>query len=276
MDKLKRVPRPIGTTSIGSSITKDQDNTLLVNHLIDTYINSNFTYCNKPMSIEAFANYIGIDHTLILERITNRGKELFNQVDPNEQGDQLRALIGISLKNSLTDRSLALEQHSILAAEQGGAYKPFISGEVNKALKLVMESTAGILNIAKSLGGNQGLNITLNQHNGDNNHQENHNYLTADKALQIMHQKDKLEDGRSLLEDPAAKEALYFKYGIGSTPVVKANEQQGLDTSREGLSFGALAQLSDGKVDQQEGPKEEGHINRRAKELDVDLDNDQI
>ncbi|MAO08094.1 MAG: hypothetical protein CL596_05210 [Alteromonas sp.] len=267
-----RTPRPIGTTNIGASINNNQDNNLLQLHIIDSYINSNFTYCNKAMSIEVFARYIGIDRQMILERITNKGKDLYQMVDPEQQGDQLRALIGITLGNALTDRSLALEQHSILASEQGGVYKPFISGEVNKALKLVMESTSGILNIAKSLGGNQGLNITLNNHNGDNN-QENHNYLTAHQALELMHQQAKLEDGPSLLEDPSAKKALFEKYNIGATPIVKANEQQGLDDSREGLNFKDLAQLSDSKVDR---PAKATHIDRRAREIEIDPDEDQI
>lgn len=266
---MERTPRPIGSTQLGNSNNQE----LLQQHIIQSYIQSGFTYCGKPMNIEQFALYIKVEPTTILEAITNRGKDIYTQADPEDQGDLLRALVGTALENALTDRSRAVEQLNILSAAQGHSYKPFISGEVNKALKLAMESTQGILSIAKSIGGNQALSVVINNDNRDQSKHLTQNFLTPDKALEMINLKAKEDDNMSLLDDPDKKQQLYLDNNIEDMPEVKANQQTGLDTSKEGLEFNKLAELSDEKVDR---PKDLGHIDRRAQELDVDLDSDQV
>src|SRR5690606_28140464 len=113
-----------------------------------------------------------------------------------------------------SDRSNAQRQLNILLAAQGHSYKPFISGEVNKALKLNMEATTNILNIAKSLQGPG--SVVIN----NNNAPQQHNYLTTEQALEIMNNK---APEASLLADPNKKEALYDEHNIGAMPEVKAN-----------------------------------------------------
>ena len=271
MDKIvKRLPRPKGTTEIGhlyikggASIEQLEDN--IVGH----YIRTGFMYNGKGMSIEAFCNYLQIDSDKVFLSITDKGKDMYNMVDPKEQGEVLRALLGAALSGALSDRSSALQQLSILQSAQGHGYKPFISGEVNKALKLTMESTQGILAIARSLAGTQGLSVIVNNNNGDQ--VQNNNYLTSDKAVEIMQANTV---GPTLISNPDAKQALYAKHDIDDMPTVKANEQRGLDVAREGLTFDKIAPLSDDKVDKIE--HKDHHITRREKELGIDMEKDQI
>lgn len=269
-----KIPRPKGTTELAHIYNKDNTDHNLIQlqrHIIQSYINTGFKYCNQPMNLEQFSRYTNIPISLIMEEINTRGKDTFLQADPEEQGDLLRALLGITLGASLSDRIAAQQQLSILSAAQGNTYKPFISSEVNKALKLNQEATQGILAIAKSLGGSQGLSVTVNNHVGDKIQNQQNNYLTSEQALELLSQQ---ADNTSLLENPEAKKALHAQYGLGAMPVVKANQQQGIDTSKEGLSFDKLAELSDDKVDHLDEPK--GHINRRAQEEEIDLDHDEI
>ena len=275
MDKQIRTPRPKGLTEIGHTYNNtktEEDLRQLQKHVIESYINTGFKYCNQPMNLEQFARYTNIPISLIMEQINHKGKDTFIQADPEEQGDLLRALLGITLGASLSDRIAAQQQLSILTNAQGNTYKPFISSEVNKALKLNQEATQGILAIAKSLGGSQGLSVTVNNTFGDKIENQQNNYLTSEKALELISQQP---TNKPLLENPEAKKALHAQYGLGAMPVVKANQQQGIDTSKEGLSFDKLAELSDDKVDHlDEGPK--SHIDRRAQEENIDLNHDEI
>jgi len=266
MDK-KRQARPMGITEIGHMynkgiVTKEE----LEDKLIEHYIRTGFMFNGRSMSIEQFCIHTKIDPDRVFHQVTERGKDRFGMVDQEEQGDHLRALLGIAISGALSDRSAALQQLNILQSAQGQTYKPFVSGEVNKALKLTMESTQGILQIAKSLGGTQGLNVVINNNQGDSNTQ--HNYLTSDKALELMGDKDK---GPRLINNQRDKDALFAKHNIQGMPEVKATKQRGMDTSKEGLAFDKLAELSDDKVD-----KKDHHRTRREEALEIDPEDDSI
>lgn len=266
----QRIPRPKGLTELGHIKHKDNTPTnidIFNRHLLRHYLNTGFTYCGVNYSLEQWSIVSQIPVEETMDAITEKGKDTFLQIDPQEQGDSLRALLGISLSGSLSDRSMAQQQLNVLLKAQDGAYKPFISGEVNKALKLMMESTQGILSVAKSLQGPGG-SVTIN--NGPHIENQQNNYLTTEKALEIID--TKASEG-SILQSPERKQLLYEQHQLSTMPVVKANEQKGLDTSKEGLNFNKMVQLSDTKVDQQ-GPI--GHIDRRAQELEIDLDQDEV
>lgn len=269
----KRTPRPLGTTEIGRTLNKDQDNvdiqTQLQLHIIRHYIQNNFTYCHTPMSIEQLSHYTGIPNHLITEAIIQTGQATFNLLDREDQANSFRAILGLTINSALADSQRALEQYAILKASQGNSYKAFISGEVNKALKLTQESTAQMLNIYKAMAGNSALNVVIN-----NNQQQNiqtNNYLTADSALEIINSKD---ESLPLLENPELKDALYHEHGLDDTPEVRAINQTGLDTSKEALNLRTLAQVSEALVNDLEGPK--SHIDRRAIEIDWDLEDDDL
>jgi len=270
MKDNKRLPRPEGSTEIGHTYNKGGiERDKVEDNLIGHYVRTGFMYNGISMSIEAFCNYTKIESDRVFQAITMKGKDVYNMVDPNEQGEVLKALLGAALSGALSDRSAALRQLSILQSAQGNGYKAFISGEVNKALKLTQDSTSGILAIAKSLGGSQGLNVIVNNNNGDQ--VQNNQYLTSDRAVELM-QANTL--GPTLISNQEAKQALYAKHGIDDMPVVKANEQRGLDVAREGLAFDKLASLSDDKVDKVE--HKDHHITRREDELGIDTDDDTI
>lgn len=270
---MERIPRPTGLTEIANHQHKQEEYNIqpIHKHILEHYINTGFTYCNQPLNIEQLSHYIGIPSDTILEAITTKGQDIYHRADPHDQGDMLRALIGTALSASLADRSRAVQQLNILSAAQGNSYKAFISGEVNKALKLTMESTQGILALAKSLGGNQGLSLTINNDNSQTNIEaQQQNYLTTNQAVQLLHTNN---NKASLLDMPEKKKELYAMHNIDDMPVVKANEQQGLDTSKEGLNFNKLVELSDSKVDQ--GPANH-HEDRRAQEYEIDPEADQV
>ncbi len=266
MNTITRIPRPIGTSQINKDNIKE--------HITKHYINTNYMYCHKPMNIETFSQYTNIDIEYINNMIITLGQTQFNNMIEGDQQGFLRAILSGSLKNALSDRSTALQHQNILLAEQQGRYIPFVSAEVTKAIKLTMDSNTNVLNIlSKITGPNAGITINNNLSQEQNQAQG----LNVVQALELIKSQANSSHSIPLLEDPSQKEALYIEYGIHDMPEVNATMQTGYDTSREGLTIGKITDLvleADAEALAQE--PSQGHIDRRADALSIDLDSDHI
>lgn len=293
MNKTTRIPRPKGLTEISENYYKqtnsppqktNEENHITTNnetlnpieeHIIRHYINTGYRYCNQSMDIITFSNYTGIDENKIHQVIIGKTKDMGIGMDKEAVGDQVRGILFGILGGALSDRQTALYHQQLLLGSQGDSYKPFISGEVTKALKLSQEANAQVLNILKSIMPNKGPQI-LNQFNtqniypnGEDDSATSTPGLTVEQALAIIHQS---ESYVPLLEDQSQKEALKLEYlSDPEIPEVRAMHQHGMDVDREGLNFGKIAELSDGLL-----VDDNKHQDRRAKELDIDLESDEI
>jgi hypothetical protein len=148
---------------------------------------------------------------------------------------------------------------------QGQTYKPFISAEVTKALKLNQEANSQILNILSKFAGPSGGIMDLGQKESPTENQSQ--MLTVENALSIIQSQP---NHIPLLEDPEAKENLYMEYSIGDMPEVNATRQINYDTSKEGLGIKDLTLLGD------DVEEDDHHSTRREKQLGIDMDIDQI
>lgn len=282
----QRVPRPKGTTEIAEAYyncppqkTNEEDNITSLNknpieqHIIRHYINTGYQYCNHPMDLITFMNYTNIPEKDIHEYLIERNNTIGYIGDKEQQEGMMMAILMGILGGALNDRQTALYHQQVLLQSQGGEYKPFISGEVTKALKLSQESNAQVLNVLKSLMPNKGPNV-LNQFNQQNNflsdsgaNSEMAKGLTVDEAMSIIYQS---AGYAPLLSDESQKEALALEHLDKDCPEVRAIHQSGLDTEREGLNFSNIVQISDSLLE----PEEVKHLDRRAIELGVDLEDD--
>lgn len=258
MNKQKRIPRPIGTTELSKlyndkQITKEELN----KHIISHYINTDYRLNNIKLNLEQFSLITGITTEEVLPYIMNKQKLQYNFLDDDDKQRLYGELSSMILMGSLKDR-LALEQHTTLLLEsQGASYKPFISSEVTKALKLLIDSNNSMLQVHQRFFGQSAPTITINNNNVQNT-------LSVSEA-QMLIQSNK--DVRPLLEDPEAKEQLYLQHNLSSMPEINANKQQGIDTSREGLNFNKVLQDNNQVL---------GHIDRRADEYQIDLEADEV
>lgn len=272
--KTIRIPRPRGYTEIAATHNKQRTSNTLqtcIDHIIHHYIDTGFTWCGLSLSIEDFAQLVSLDASMIHHAIITHGRDTFLRADPNESGEALRALVGIAINGALGDKALAAKQYSIMAQAQGTTYKPFISSEVTKALKLSQDATMNILNITKSLAGNSGLQILIN--NNPANRADRMDLLTTESALELMEQHS---SKAPLLEHQEDREALYIEHNIEDMPEVNARKQQGMDVDREGLNFADIATVSDGLVTYDDSHNVKKHQNRRATELRVDTEADNL
>ena len=236
--KVKRIPRPMGTTELNSTLSKQEnkDNqlNLITQHIINHYINTNFNYCQKQMPIDKFAIYTNIDITLINTTLINKNQIQYNLLSDEGKKDIHGAVMNMLLEMSLLDRTNALQHANVLINAQGQNYVPFLSSEVTRALNNAQSTTANAINFARTFFGSSAQGITINN---NNNNAQNTNYLTVEKALEIA---NSTGNSKSLITDQEGKDALYLEHNLVDTPELNARLQTGFDSSKEGLQFHLL------------------------------------
>ena len=176
--------------------------------------------------------------------------------------------MNFSISWSLEDRSAVQQQLAIMLQSQGGQYKPFISGEVNRTLKLLMDSNANMQSLFKGLGGSLGNLIPLGNEGLSNNDKG----VTIDEAVRLF----KDQGHTPLQKDIAQQEQLYLEYHIEDMPEVNALLQIGIDSSKEALNLNKVTELDMTKVKGNSKRKEDVHHDRRSKEIGIDEDQDNV
>ena len=259
-NKPKRIPRPKGTTELSNqyhqgNITLDD----IHNHIITHYINTDYRLNGIKLNLEQFTMITNIPIAKVYPYILQSQQLQYNFLDDQDKQRLYGELLNSILNWSLKDR-LAVEQHvATLLSSQGNSYKPFISGEVTKALKLMLDSNASMLQVHQRFFGQNAPTITIN------NTQVQNSLSVSDAHMMIQSN----QDIKPLLEDSEARQQLYLKHNLDTVPEINANLQQGIDTSREGLNFNKV--IMDSNM-----VEKEGHIDRRAEELEIDLEQDSI
>ena len=186
--------------------------------------------------------------------------------DKDKQEELLNALLGEQLAWALEDRMEISHQLQILRDSQGGKYTPFISSEVNKTLKLKLESSTSLQSIIRNLTGGNTTNI-FNQFNQQNN-------LNAENTISIEEARTIVLESQKVLTKTEEAKLLEDKYDINSLPEVVATKQEGVDTSKEGLNLNKkeLNQITDNYKAAMEISSKEHHELRREIEMRIDTD----
>ena len=268
----KRIPRPYGATSLAAQyyITKDESYLQqFQNLMIHQWCLCNGNICNITYDIQTLANSLNVPIEDI--RIHIRDQVLQSRVwDSEHQEDLLRGLIGQMISWTLEDRMRINGQINLLAASQGGQYKPFISAELNKALKMGLESSTSMQSLISRLtGGGQTTNI-FNMFQQNNEQTVQNNFVTREDVLEILTNEQK--------QLPKSEQAVLLetRYDLSSLPEVVATQQDGVDTSKEGLREGIdikkLQQATDNLKAANLAASEEHHAMRREIEMNIDQD----
>lgn len=270
-DKITRFPRPMGTTAMILEYQKSgnpEDLIKVQNYLINQWLLGNGVLCGVTYDINSFSNRLGIDTEYV--RIFMRDRLLSSKIwDRDKQEELLQALMGEQLAWALEDRMEISHQLQILRDSQGGKYTPFISSEVNKTLKLKLESSTSLQSIIRNLTGGNTTNI-FNQFNQQNNLGAPVDTISIEEARTIVLESQKV------LSKPEEAKLLEEKYDINSLPEVVATKQEGVDTSKEGLNLNKkeLNQITDNYKAAMEISSKEHHELRREIEMRIDPDDE--
>ena len=267
-DNIKRFPRPMGTTAMATEYQKSQnleDLQKVYNYIINHWLMGNGMLCGIMYDINTFSTKTGIDINYI--RIFMRDRLLQSKLwDKERQEEMLQALLGEQVAWALEDRMEISHQVNILRESQGGHYTPFISAELNKALKMKLDSSTSLQSIIRTFMGGGTTNI-FNQFGDTQNNQLNQNQgISIDEARKIILESQKIMD------KPQEAKLLADHYDLSSLPEVVATKQEGIDTTKEGLTLNTaeMRQITDDYKGAMELSSREHHELRREIEANID------
>lgn len=265
---MHRFPRPMGVTALSLEYQQNQSPeglARLVNYLINFWFMNNGVICGKPYCKNSLCTIFGIDPRYINQFMSSQ--IMSSRIwDRDKQNELLDGLLSEQLAWALEDRMEASQQLNLLKASQGDKYTPFVSAEVNKAIKLKLESSTSLQSIIRNLTGGGSTNLFINNHT-ENNNTVNNNYITLEEARSLV-----LESHSALPKSEEVK-LLETKYDIASLPEVVAKHQIGVDTSKEGLNLKAieLNAITDNYKGAIEVSSKEHHELRREIEQNIDI-----
>jgi hypothetical protein len=234
-------------------------------YYIQQWLISSGNICGKHYSIMELSNFLKCDADRI--RIHMRDQMLNTKIWDREHQEQLMdAIMGQQLSWLLEDRMEVASQVNVLRESQGNRYAPFVTSELNKALGLKLNTTTNLQSLLRSLSGSGSVNI-FNQFNQQNNQ----GGISVEEAIEIVEQ----ENAKTI---DKSKELQYIEatYEVEEFPEVVATKQQGVDTSKEGLTLnsGELKLIADDYKGVLNKFEEDHHEIRREIELKIDRDAD--
>jgi len=199
--------------------------------------------------------------------------DLTNYSQSKSWDENISEIVGIGIgalfSSSLSDRALVYEQAMLLKRSQGETYKPFVSSEYTKALDLLLKTQGSFKDLIALVAGPKN-SQTIQILNGGVQPEEKgtSNHMDVDDAIRMINS-SKLP---VTIGNSKAIEALNQAYGIEDLPTVNANEQ-GHENSVPVLISPLKAEEAKGL---EEGLKDLSHQDRRAHELALDLDADEM
>ena len=137
---IKRFPRPLGTTSLAieySLTPSDENRFRLYNHVIHQWLLSNGKFGGKYMDVNTLSQITGIPTDYI--QCFMRDQVMNSKIwDKDKQEELINGLLGQTLAWALEDRLAIKSQVDLLRQSQNGHYTPFVSAELNKAMKMML------------------------------------------------------------------------------------------------------------------------------------------
>ena len=270
---IKRFPRPLGTTSLAieySLTPSDENKFRLYNHVIHQWLLSNGKFGGKYMYVNTLSNITGIPTDYI--QCFMRDQVMNSKIwDKDKQEELINGLLGQTLAWALEDRLAIKSQVDLLRQSQNGHYTPFVSAELNKAMKMMLDSSTGLQSVIRTFMGGGTTNIfnMFNQQNNVDNHQENG--ISLEEAKQLI-----LESNVVLNDKSKEARFLETKYDLMALPEVVATKQEGIDKEDYGGSFNInqteLKEVTDDYKASIEASSKDRHEMRREIEQNIDPD----
>lgn len=231
--KIQRIPRPLGVTlqaqSLNTSANKQEELKKIKDHILNLYFINNQTVNNKPLTIDEVSSYLQLDTMYIIRYLYKRMgymQGMGPDSDLEDTAQSLRVIKNWAIKKSLNHSQTADLQLGTMLKSQGGKYKPYISGEVNRAISGALAADKNLLDLYRTLDQSHRAASPNHYLVPGSNPQSESDALTPEKAIKLMN----TEQPMRLLTEPQLKDQLKEQYNIDDLPEVRANYQQGVDT----------------------------------------------
>lgn len=262
----------MGLTQMSLKYQKERSDESLNNiylYIINYWYTNSGAVCGTHYDINSFSSKFNIPRAYIngYMKETVLSSKIW---DKDSQLQMLEGLISEQISWALEDRMEIVNQVNLLKVSQNGKYTPFITAELNKALKLRLESSTSLQSIIRSLsgGGSTSLNI-YQQFNQNNNTVEDAQYITLDEARELIQEQTKLVDKSQEVK------FLEANYDLESLPNVVANINDGGEHREiSSINKDELNSVVDNYKESIRVSSKEHHEIRREIEQRIDPDED--
>ena len=280
MEQINRLSRPQGSTFLSlryQETQTEEDKQNLFKQVIAAYTLQGFMWNNKPCTINQLSQILRIPTQEILIHISELGQNMGSLATPENIENTLKSIVTLGTTWAIQDRGLISQQLNQLLTSQDGKYKPFISGEVNKALKLILESNKNLMDTYKTFFTNSNTVTNILNITNKDNQKEEQEYLSPDEALLLIQEAEKksissdlettvpaIQVG-SLSETAYAKDADQFfqDYGLASFSGIKE-----IRTGSEALLPSEVALSPDNQEAIKPSKDEDGGFKRRKIDIE--------
>lgn len=229
---------------------------------------NNGTVCGESYDVNSLVSHFGIPMEVVRDYMKQR--VLSSKIwDKSQAEAMMQGLLSEQILWAIEDRNEVVNQANLLKASQGGKYTPFVSAELNKALKLRLDSTASLQKLIQGMSGGGTVNI-FTQINNQESEVRDAEYVTLEEAQEmVISASINQEKGEEI-------KLLETKYDLESLPVVVATEQDGVDTSKEALTVRGteLSSITDNYKGADKAFQEDHHNMRREIENNIIPDDD--
>ena len=293
-DNKNRLPRPFGTTALLNEYSKATDEAkpairaTINNFMIQQWFLSNGNICGVTYSVNDLAKFLTINPSEIQSWMMDQVLHS-NLWDPNKSQDMVNSIMGQTIAWAFEDRMEVQNQVELLKRSQGGNYAPFISGEVNRALKMKLDTSLSLQSLLRLVtGGGSTTNNFFTQFN-NNQAPEQESGITITEAIRIIQEEQMASHSEKKDATLEYIEAAYDLDNLDIFPEVCALDQHGVDASKEGLNLmsGELEQITGNykgaialadkefeEIGKEIVEKVSKHNSRRQLEIGEDLDAD--
>lgn len=231
---MLRQPRPQGTTYLSIKYQEhqsDHNRQMVYRHLVSIYTLNGFRWNGKPTSIAQLSFILRIPTQEIMGHVSNFGTNMGNLATTENIESTLKSIITLSTSWAIQDRGLIAQQVDQLLKSQDGKYKPFITAEVNKSLKLILESNKNLMDTYKTFFTSTNTTTNILNVQAKANQDNDQDYLSPDDALILInknngnqlpaHKPGSVPDMHAQSDTAILADQLYQEYGVGDLQDVR-------------------------------------------------------
>ena len=228
---MNRIPRPKHITNLSLNYQKTKDPTIkkqLLQTLLSQYVTNGFQINGHPLSLQDLSFKYNVPIQDIYKEIQDISKTVTGFIKTDDLLSAHEGLLAMTLESVIRDKGLVASQLQRLLQSQGDTYKPFISAEVNQALKTTLSATKNMIDLTNSFipKNTEIVNLIADK--------KKDNQLTVDEALETIRQESKkaMEGSQqgSLPPKPGLKalppkdlKQIFEDHNLAEMPEVRAN-----------------------------------------------------
>ena len=220
---MKRIPRPRHITNLSINYRLTQSNQLkqqLLQTLLSQYVTNGFQINGSPLSLQDLSFRYNIPIQDIYQELKSISQTITGFINTDNLLSAHEGLLAMTLESVIRDKGLAASQLSRLLDSQGDTYKPFISAEVNQALKTTLSATKNMLDLTNSFipKNTEIVNLIKDTQQG--------NQLSVHEALETIREETKKAQlgtsNQEALNAPSLDD-IYQEHQLADMPEVRAN-----------------------------------------------------